>query len=142
MSYNVYTAEYEGHARNHMGIFVKIEDNKNGKLYHVVGSILQGMKYEVKSVHHPTLSNTYVPGTMVLIGTVKKEEMPRFEAACEEVEVPGAQLFLNGQRKDPSKPVRRCREWVDDAREKLITDSIVQVQGEVHFLCLLLLLVL
>ena len=50
MSYNVYTAEYIGNP-NHVAIYIETNPNAlqvadRGRLHHVTGNILQGMKYD------------------------------------------------------------------------------------------------
>lgn len=105
MSYKVYTAEYLG-SPNHVGIFVELESGSSGLVFHVVGNILNGMTYEKKPARRPDDSATYVPGSKVLIGTIETTDLERFESACKSVPVPGAQLYLNGRPKDPSKPIR------------------------------------
>lgn len=126
MSYDVYTAEYHG-SPNHIFIFVATISRHNGIKFHVTGNVLQGMTYEKKVSEKPEESFEFVPGSMIRIGSIKVADLDRFESICEAVEVPGAQLKLNGQQKDPSKPIRRCGEWTQDAKEKLIADGILQV---------------
>jgi len=129
MSYNVYTAEYLGIQRNHISIFVETnerDDDKSGRVYHVVGSILDGMTYEVRDGLFPDAEPSYVDGTLALIGTVRKSAMQDFEAVCEAVEVPGRQMTLGGKWLDPSRPVRRCGEWVEDAKRALIEEGVVK----------------
>jgi hypothetical protein len=126
MSFNVYTAENHG-TRNHIFIFVETGDDKKGRRFHVTGTVLNGMKYETEDYDFPDESASYVQDSLKLVGTVEQSDMARFGAVCEAVEVPGAQMKLNGKLKDPSKPLRRCGEWVQDAVEKLIADGIVMV---------------
>jgi hypothetical protein len=112
MSYNVYTAEDSS--------------KKTGLVFHVIGNILMGMTYEKKIDERPDTSVTYVDNSMVRIGSVEATDLARFELACEAVPVPGKQLALNGTRLDPSKPVHRCGEWVQDAKEKFLAEGIVR----------------
>jgi hypothetical protein len=126
MSYNVYTAEYIG-SPNHVRLYVETDSSKKmGLVFHVIGNILMGMTYEKKIDERPDTSATYVDNSMVRIGSVEATDLARFELACEAVPVPGKQLTLNGTRLDPSKPVRRCGEWVQDAKEKLLAEEIVR----------------
>lgn len=126
ISYLVFTAEYFGRP-NHIAIFVETEPDDDGRIFNVTGDILNGMTYEARPSSNPIHTLSYVLGTLTRIGTVMQQDMPRFEEACEAVEVPEAQLFLNGKPKDPSKPVRRCGEWVEDAKVKLIADGILKL---------------
>jgi hypothetical protein len=126
MSYNVYTAEYIG-SPNHVRLYVETDSSKKmGLVFHVIGNILMGMTYEKKIDERPDTSVTYVDNSMVRIGSVEATDLARFELACEAVPVPGKQLTLIGTRLDPSKPVRRCGEWVQDAKEKLLAEGIVR----------------
>lgn len=129
MSFDVYTAEYHG-SPNHIFLFVATVSRQEGIKFHVIGNILQGMTYEKKVSEKPEESFEFVPGSMIRIGSIKQADLARFESACEAIEVPGAQLKLNGERKDPKKPVRRCGEWVQDAKVKVIADGILQVGAQ------------
>lgn len=73
----------------------------------------------------PDQSGSFVPGTQTLIGSIKASDVPRFEAICQGVPPPGAQLKLNGARKDPSKPIRRCGEWVQEVKEAVLAEGII-----------------
>lgn len=125
MSYNVYTAQYQGKP-NHVAIFVETDPGKSGALFHVVGNILRGMEYETRKSNLPDISATFVRNSKVHIGVVHRDDLHRLEAVCETVPVPGAQLKLNGDRLDRTKPVRRCGEWVKEAKEKLVAEGIVK----------------
>lgn len=124
MSFSVYTVEYLG-SPNHIAIFVENGSNGGGTLYHVVGNILQGMTFEKKN-NTPDQSATYVKGSKRLIGHVRSDQMGQFEIVCRSIPVPGAQMTLSGKPKDPSKPLRRCGHWVDEARSKLIAEGLVK----------------
>jgi len=130
MSYKVYTVEYLGKP-NHIAIYVEKEpvsesnEKGSGTLYHVVSSILVGMKYENKPSYNFKHSVSFIVDSNVLIGQVKDSDMPLFQAVCEAVPPPGAQLTKRGGRIDSSKPLRRCGEWVEDVVEKLLTDGVV-----------------
>lgn len=125
MDYNVYTVEYFGVPRDHKAIFVRISDNESGTIYHVTGSLMVGMKYEKKPRPNPETSATYVPGSKVLVGTVKEDDMGRFEEICEGVPAPTAQIKLGGKRIDSSTPLRTCREWVGEAVAQLLEQGLV-----------------
>lgn len=130
MSYQVYTVEYLG-SPNHIALFVETGSNGDGTLFHVVGTILQGMRFETKS-NTPDQSATFVKGSKKYIGQVKKEAMAQFETICRSIAPPGAQMTLGGKRKDPSKPLRRCGEWVSEAKSKLVGDGLVKCEFGIH----------
>ncbi|KAL1586822.1 hypothetical protein WHR41_04625 [Cladosporium halotolerans] len=130
MQFKVYTIEYLGWRGNHVAIFVVQSSERNvtgsGRLYHVIGSIQEGMKYEARDSKPFGESTSFVQGSQILIGTVEDNRMPDFEAICEATPVPRKQMNLRGRVLDPSKPVRRCRKWVEETVEKLLADGIVK----------------
>lgn len=119
MSYEVYTAESLGQP-NHIAIYIETQpgeraENREGILYHVVGTILQGMTYQKREEKDPELSVEYVPNTKKKIGAIAIEDLEKFEReCCMAVAPPGPQVKLNGKPKDPSKPLYRCNHWLDD----------------------------
>jgi hypothetical protein len=125
-SYRVYHALDIGVQRSHQSIFIETHElgKSTGHLYHVVGSILEGMKYEDKETKDPRHSASFEK--MSFIGVILSSDIPRFEAVCRSVEVPGRQLDLCSRRLDPSKPLRRCGEWTADAISALHQQGIVK----------------
>ena len=119
MQYNVFRVEFLGQPNkaNHVAIYVetkpKSDDHEgSGIKYYVVGTILFGMKYTRETSENYMLSPEYVAGAERLIGHVAETDIPRLEQICESIPPPAAQVALNGRRLDPSKPLRRCGEWV------------------------------
>ncbi|PIA94592.1 hypothetical protein CB0940_08167 [Cercospora beticola] len=133
MSYKVYTIERLGMSSlNHVALFVETETDGGGLVFHVTGNILSGMKYEKEVSDRPDNSASFIAGTQRLIETLQKSKLSDFESACESVPIPGAQLKLNGTPKHPWKPIRRCGEWVEDAKAKVIADGILLVGSTEH----------
>ena len=130
MSYKVYTAESLG-VINHIAFFIETESDGTGRKAHVVGSVLNGMKYENKPSKAPEHDDSvsFVPDSKILLGTMRAEDMARFEGTCEAVAPPGAQVKLNGKPKDPSKPIRRCGDWVKEVTDKVIAEGILKTEG-------------
>ena len=95
-------------------------------IYHVVGTILQGMTFETKRGKQLEESESYVEGSKVLIGSITQTDLPRFETACRAVPPPPKQMQLNGKRLNPSKPLYRYGEWIDDVKGKVIAEGIVK----------------
>ena len=124
MPYNVYRVEYLG-SPNHVAIFVDTGENDGGKIFNVIGNILIGMTYQAKLSNRPILSDTFVAGSEQLVGQVEMSNMARFEAISEAIDPPGAQLELSGRRKDPSKPLERCGEWVEKVVQALRAEGIL-----------------
>jgi hypothetical protein len=111
---------------SHEAIFIETHEigNLTGHLYHVVGNILEGMKYEDKEIQNPTHSASFEK--MSFIGVMLSSDIPRLDAVCRSVEIPGKQLNLRSKRLDPSKPLRRCGEWTADAISALHQQGIVR----------------
>jgi hypothetical protein len=113
-------------APSHESIFIETHERGpgSGHLYHVIGNVLRGMKYEDKVMGKPEDSASYEKKSF--IGVILSSDIPRFQAVCQSVEVPGAQLDLRGRPLDPSKPPRRCGEWTADAISALHEQGIVR----------------
>ena len=91
MSYPVFTAEYHG-TRNHIILFVQTNEDRSGKCFHATGTILMGIKFEVKDREYSLDAADHVPDTLVRVGTVMEEDMARFQEVCESVPPPAAQV--------------------------------------------------
>lgn len=125
-SYRVWRVEYVGEP-NHEAIFVETHHNGQGSgtLYHVVGTILQGMTYEARPARAPEQSATYA-GRKHYLGVVQTANSGRINGICALVRPPGRQVRLNGKRIDPSKPLYRCGEWATDAIRELRRAGVLE----------------
>jgi hypothetical protein len=113
--------------RNHIAIFVEKDQlDGSGVMYHVTGTILMGMKYETRESHSFRNSHTTIPDSEVLVGNVLEADLRRFEAICESVPPPGAQVDLRSRPLNPSVPIRRCTEWVNVVVERVKADGLVR----------------
>lgn len=133
MQYNVFTVEFLGQPNkaNHVAIYVETKPRGNdyegsGIKYHVVGTILLGMKYTREISENYMLSPEYVTGADRLIGSISETDVPLLERICELIPPPAAQVALNGRRLDPSKPLRRCGEWVQEVVAKALAEGVVK----------------
>lgn len=100
--------------------------NEEGIIFHVIGgNARSSMKYEKKRGKHPTASVSFIPESLVRFGTLKETDLASFESACEAVAVPGVQPKDDKTSKGSSKPIRRCGDWVQDVKEKVIAEKIV-----------------
>jgi hypothetical protein len=126
MSYNVYTVEYVG-SPNHVALFIEMQGDGSGQIFHVVGNILQGMTYETKPGKNPQESLSFVPGSKKHVGHITQSDMGKLDELCRSVPPPGAQLKLNGTRKDPTKPLRRCGEWVQEVRAAALSRGLISL---------------
>jgi hypothetical protein len=99
-----------------------------GVKYDVTGTILMGMEYRKQDCEDPVLDATYVPDTKEKVATMAAGDLERFETeCCKAVAPPASQVFLNGRRKDPSKPLYRCNHWVDDVIKLAFEKGIFKV---------------
>jgi hypothetical protein len=133
MQHKVFTVEFLGQPNkaNHVAIYVETKPKSDdlessGIKYHVVGTILLGMKYERQISENYMLSREYVDGADHLIGRIPKADVPLLEETCKSVPPPAAQVALNGRRLDPSKPLRRCREWVQEVVAKALAEGVLK----------------
>lgn len=98
MSHHVYLVEYLGAPRNHHAIFIETDDSQSGYLYHVKGTIQDGMTYEVKHRSNPEQSTTFAKKTY--LGWVNEPDYSRVNDICGGVPPPKKQ-FKKGRRLDP-----------------------------------------
>ncbi|KAK2757260.1 hypothetical protein FQN54_004774 [Arachnomyces sp. PD_36] len=143
--YRIFLLEETGSPRNHVGIFLETSPPNtttidttpigSGTYFNVAGTILTGMTYST----HPLPANppTSLPTFHAIhyIGLVSsstpESAVESIDAVCRSVEVPGAQLNLDGSRKNETVPVRKCREWTGEVGEKLFEAGVVRGDGEV-----------
>ncbi|KAI9375148.1 hypothetical protein BJX61DRAFT_550019 [Aspergillus egyptiacus] len=134
MSYEVFTAEYIGQP-NHIALYIETnpspdDQDRSGRLYHVIGTILQGMKYASPRVKDPAFSTSFVRGTKKMIGTIAASDLERFETeCCKAVAPPALQMTVTGQPLDPSRPLYRCNQWLDDVVKLAFEKGIFQNEG-------------
>jgi len=133
MLYNVFTVEFLGQPNkpNHVAIYIEtkpksVDHEGAGIEYHVVGTILLGMKYTREHSENYMLSPEYVAGADLLIGRIAETDIPLLEGICESIPPPAAHVALNGRRLDPSKPLRRCGEWVQEVVAKALAEGVVK----------------
>lgn len=128
--YSLYQAYYHGMPREHQGIFVETHETGTGTghLYHVIGTVLQGMNYNHRTEVRPEDSPEFARKQD--LGYIKQAEYGKFQQICEAIEIPGKQLDLRGRRLDTTKPVRRCGDWVRDAIEALKNQEVLKAAME------------
>ncbi|KFY31675.1 hypothetical protein V493_00904 [Pseudogymnoascus sp. VKM F-4281 (FW-2241)] len=126
MSYGVYTVELLGSGpRNHVRLFVETQGDGGGQIFHVIGTILQGMTFETRSETKPESDVLFVSGSQKYVGRIAQSAMGELDALCRLIPPPAAQMNLNGTRKDPAKPLRRCMEWVEDVKEEALRRGLI-----------------
>ncbi|KAJ0420571.1 hypothetical protein BJY00DRAFT_284098 [Aspergillus carlsbadensis] len=118
-SYEVYNVQFVGQP-NHVALYIETQpdepvETRKGLKYDVTGTILMGMVYRKQECEDPLVDAAYVPDSKQKVATIVIGDLQRFETeCCEVVAPPASQVFINGRRKDPSKPLYRCNHWVDD----------------------------
>lgn len=66
MSYSVYTVELLGSGPiNHVRLFVETQEDGGGQIFHVIGTILQGMTFETRSGVKQETDVLFVPGSQI-----------------------------------------------------------------------------
>lgn len=121
MSYNVYKVESLGNGdRNHQAIYIETDpsappESTRGHLYHVTGTILNGMEYDPRPTVDPEFLPEHIPGSKKQTATIAREDLVRFEnECCLAVPAPRAQVTLSGKRLYPGMPLYRCGDWLQD----------------------------
>ena len=85
-SYAVFKVTYTGQPRDHQAIFIADEDENAGHMYHVVGSIQQGMNHELgRPTIAPEESMTFKGKTQ--IGCTAAANLQLFEDICRSKQV-------------------------------------------------------
>lgn len=90
MSHQVYLVAFLGVTRDHHAIFVEINEDKSGMLFHVIGDIQKGMTYETKASRSPDKSTSFVG--MDLLGTITTSNYLRVESVCQQIPPPAKQF--------------------------------------------------
>ncbi|KAL3493504.1 hypothetical protein BJX62DRAFT_235332 [Aspergillus germanicus] len=131
-SFEVYRVQFVGQP-SHVALYIETQPNAEvergkGVKYDVTGTILMGMEFRKQDSEGPVLGVTYVPGSKEKVATIAAGDLGRFETeCCEAVAPPASQVFLNGRRKDSSKPLYRCNHWVDDVVKLALKKGIFKV---------------
>ncbi|KAG5956430.1 hypothetical protein E4U13_005083 [Claviceps humidiphila] len=128
MSYNVYRVVSLGVPRNHQAIFVVINADGSGDVFHVTGNIQEGMTYEHEAREPPESSATFLEKR--LLGRVSIDQYEQFKSICKGVAPPKKQ-FNGPKRLFPKEPLRRCGEWADEATQALLSSGILQAAEQV-----------
>lgn len=123
MSYPVYLVESDGMPRNHHALFVRLNEDGSGELFHVTGNIQQGMTFERRAPELPHISATVA--AMTQIGWVSTGDLARFAATCE-ANAPPTKQFEGPKRLNPKETLRRCQEWTAETIQCLKRDGILQ----------------
>lgn len=124
MSYAVYLIIETSIPLDHHALFVETNEAgpQTGHVYNVKGDIQNGMVYEAKTTEEPGKSPVFAEKKR--IGSVSKDDYPRFIAVCQSIPVPKKQ-FEGARRLYPKEPLRRCQEWAREAIDHLVEQKVV-----------------
>ena len=124
MSYTVYLIIETGIPRDHHALFAETHEAgpQTGHVYNVQGEIQNGMVYEAKTIEEPEKSPVFAERRR--IGTISKDDYPRFIAVCQSIPVPKKQ-FEGARRLYPKERLRRCQEWAREAIDALVEQNVV-----------------
>ncbi|KAF7596795.1 hypothetical protein BBP40_012394 [Aspergillus hancockii] len=124
MSYHeVYHMSFPGINSDHVGIFVLTEIDGSGTLFHVVGSMQQGMTFSPRPEDKP--ENSVTCKDYKLIGKVAVDKYDKFREVCRSIPPPKKQLEFN-YRLYPDEPLRTSKEWVDEAIQALWEKNVLE----------------
>ncbi|KAI6865386.1 hypothetical protein KC343_g8763 [Hortaea werneckii] len=126
-SFKVYKAESPGMPRDHHAIFVETNIGTSGRIFHVTGTIAQGMLYEEKEITFPDVS--YSQEDMTLLGAVDKADLDQFRQVCQSIPPPKKQ-FEGPKRLYPKEPLRRCQEWTVEAIDALKIHGVLKTSQD------------
>lgn len=120
--YAFYKVFYVGAPRDHTALFVETEDDGSGYMYHVTGSVIDGMRYEHRQTKNPAYSATFQKKEN--LGYINQTEFESIGGTLQTLTPPPKQ-YRGFVRIDPKKPLIRCQEWTNEAIELLATRGII-----------------
>lgn len=123
MSMRVFLTFYVGMPRNHAGILVETNTDGSGELYHVHGTIQQGMSFGSRPAMKPEDDPTFV--AKEYLGIVTLAKYPQINNICSHVPPPKKQ-YDGPKRLFPNEPLRRCGEWAEEAVQALRDAGVIQ----------------
>lgn len=85
------------------------------------------MTFETRSETTPESDVLFVPGSQKYVGRIAQSAMGGLDELCRSIPPPAAQMNLNGTRKDPTKPLRRCGEWVEEVKEEALRRGLISL---------------
>jgi hypothetical protein len=125
MSHDVYKVSYVfPTAPTHCVLFVETDDNGFGSIFHVRGSIRDGMEYEIRNGIKPQLQPHF--SRMDLIGTVTYAKLSDIMGTCESIPPPGIQVDDHDEKINADAPLYCCGEWLDDVIQALKDRKVLE----------------
>lgn len=115
---------------DHVAIFIETSPTTGeGQVYHVIGSIQQGMQYETKPSPKPEDSLTFL--NKQHIGYIKSDKLDRVHVILSSLAAPPKQ-FEGPKCLVDRHEIRRCTEWTEDAIQLLQSEKILLAQQQNH----------
>jgi hypothetical protein len=112
-----------------MYVDTDILDEKHlGWLFHVEGSLLNGMEFDEKHADHPFVSAT--GETIQQIGWISHGDFPqRIREMCEGIPPPKKQYNLRSNRLFLNEPICHCQHWAREAIDALLDAGVLEPLG-------------
>ncbi|KAM9879562.1 hypothetical protein VDGL01_06382 [Verticillium dahliae] len=123
MGHSVYLVEYIGFDLDHHALFVEAGKDGSAQLFHAMGDIQSGMKYQTRSSPQPELSHVFKNKTF--LGWVDDEDYSRLKVICASIPPPRKQYHVS-KRLYPGEPLRRCQEWIREVLQALSDMRVLQ----------------
>ncbi|KAK4234576.1 hypothetical protein C8A03DRAFT_18551 [Achaetomium macrosporum] len=124
LCYRVFINAYLGSPRDHHGIFVELEEDGSGYLYHVEGSVQTGMTYKPKPAKNP-LSSVSLSGQKP-IGYVPASLYGYIHDICSSIPPPAKQYDGPKRLIPKDQKLRRCQEWTQEVILALRAQGVLQ----------------
>ncbi|KAJ1670970.1 hypothetical protein EV182_007891 [Spiromyces aspiralis] len=110
---------------NHHAIYVETAPTeRSGLKYHVTGTVMRGMVFEVKEVSDLEISASFVDKR--LLGRVKMTDLQRLEEVCRSIDPPPRQYDDRLRLINPGVPTYHCQHWTRDALQALRETGVIQ----------------
>ncbi|KAK4243141.1 hypothetical protein C7999DRAFT_44980 [Corynascus novoguineensis] len=122
--YRVYINAYVGSPRDHHGIFVELEEDGSGYLYHVEGSVQTGMTYVYKPAKNPLFSVAFT--AQKTIGYVRESNYGYIHDICSSIPPPAKQYDGPKRLIPKDQKLRRCQEWTQEVISALRARGVLE----------------
>ncbi|KAI9677355.1 MAG: hypothetical protein M1822_008162 [Bathelium mastoideum] len=123
MPFEVYFVSHLGIPKDHHAIFVETNADKSGVLFHVIGSVQQGMRFEQKQSRDPL--DSPLCNNKEHLGTVAETNYNDIENIVSAIESPKKQ-HAKTKHINPHQSLRICQEWTAEAIQALKETGILR----------------
>lgn len=120
---SLFLVAYIGVKDDHRALYIPHQGEEGpGRLFHVVGSLINGMVFQTKDTRDPRLSLMF--RSMSRLGWVIGGD-EKVQQICERIPPPPKQYDL-GQRLVPLSEIRHCQHWAREACEELQLQGVLE----------------